>query len=383
MRILAATSSFPTNNDPNAGGFVSQWRTHLEDRGHQVDIFRGNHTIGAATDPLFQTLGPLLKGHGAPEYIDEHGARSIFAIIQQSAQIYWDFQKLPDSYDLFVGHWLLPWGLLPSKHCPTHLYAHGSDVALLESLPEAIGRLIATRIAKQANGISFVSKDLKLRFTKLCKDGELCPFFINPMGVERVPLDTNYLTRLSRIQRDEMLTFTTLGRLVPIKGIDLLIRSMRRLEGCRLLIAGEGPQRQALKDLAAAHDVETHFLGRLNSAQREAVISITDLLIQPSRRLGNRREGSPLAILEALDAGVPIMVSNSGGMSALANETQQITIPANDEVALNNALRNYLSSETLRTKQMQLARLQRHRWAWESVISAHEIAILSTRRSDA
>lgn len=383
MKILAATSSFPTSDDPNAGGFVAQWRTHLEDRGHHVDIFRGDHTIGAKTDPLFRTLGPLLKGHGAPEYIDEHGARSIFAIIQQSAQIYWDFQKLTASYDLFVGHWLLPWGLLLFKRCPTHLYAHGSDVALLESLPKAMGRLIATRIAKQAKGISFVSKDLQSRFSQLCTGQELCPFFINPMGVERVPIDTAYLHQLSKIQHDDTLTFTTLGRLVPIKGIDLLIQSMRQLNGCRLLVVGEGPEQQALQDLAVANDVEVHFLGRLNSAQREAVLSRTDLLIQPSRSIGNRREGCPLAILEALDAGVPIMVSNSGGMSTLANQTKQITIPANDEIALNDALRNYLGSENLRAKQMQAARRQRNRWAWEKVISAHETAILSTRRDDA
>ena len=383
MRILAATSSFPTSDDPNAGGFVSQWRTHLEDRGHHIDVFRGNHTIGEPTDPLFQTRGPLLKGHGAPEYMDEHGAGSIFAVIQQSAQIYWDFQKLTSSYDLFVGHWLLPWGLMPFKHCPTHLYAHGSDVAFLESLPRAMGRLITTRIARQAKGISFVSKDLQSRFTQLCTEGDPCPFFITPMGVERVPIDGEYLKRLTRIKDDKMLTFTTLGRLVPIKGIDLLIRSMRQLNGCRLLVVGEGPELPALQDLAVTNDVEVHFLGTLNSAQREAVLSITDLLIQPSLRIGNRREGCPLAVLEALDAGVPIMVSNSGGMSTLANKTKQITFPANDETALNDALRNYLGSETLRAKQMASARRQGHRWAWANVISAHETAMLSTRRPDA
>ena len=158
---------------------------------------------------------------------------------------------------------------------------------------------------------------------------------------------------------------------------------MRHLNGCRLLVVGEGPQQQALQDLAVANDVDVHFLGRLNSAQREAVLSRTDLLIQPSRRIGSRREGCPLAILEALDAGVPIMVSNSGGMSTLANQTKQITIPANDEFALNDALRNYLGSENLRAKQMQAARRQRNRWAWKKVISAHETAILSTGRGGA
>jgi colanic acid/amylovoran biosynthesis glycosyltransferase len=81
-----------------------------------------------------------------------------------------------------------------------------------------------------------------------------------------------------------------------------------------------------------------------------AWLGLADVYAQPSRRLANgRAEGMPLATLEALDAGVPVVVSDSGGLAELSAPDLDVRIvPAGDAAALGNALRARLAVRTHR-----------------------------------
>ncbi|GAA2241656.1 glycosyltransferase [Streptomyces amakusaensis] len=92
------------------------------------------------------------------------------------------------------------------------------------------------------------------------------------------------------------------GRLVPGKRFDLLIRAVADLPGARLLLAGDGPERPALSALAAglrAGD-RVHFLGA--RADVPEVLSALDVFVSPSRE-----EAFGLAVVEALAAGLPVL----------------------------------------------------------------------------
>ena len=377
MKILAATSSFPSNSSPQAGLFVAQWRDYLMERGHQIDVLRPEGTLGVPTDPSFKTWGPLLKGHGAPEYLDKSGWKGMYGVIAQTTGMYIDYVGLPKSYDLIVGHWLLPWGLFPTNGYPMHLYAHGSDVALLERLPRWLGTMLARRIMKNASGITFVSENLRSRFKVITNTSWRCTHNVQPMGVFRTQPDVTLTKQLKASGRADF-TVTALGRLVPIKGIDVLIRAMDSIQGCRLLIAGDGPERSRLERLAQAQSSRVTFLGHVTPSQREALLQQTDLFVQCSRMIEHRQEGCPIALLEALDTGVPAIVSATGGMRELAKTAGLSCVQSNDPFALKAIIEKHVHDRDFHKQQRRLALKQSNQWTWPTMVAQHESILLAS-----
>lgn len=139
----------------------------------------------------------------------------------------------------------------------------------------------------------------------------------------------------------DRLVCTAVGRLVPVKGYDVLVQAASLLDvgtpNLHLLIVGDGGSRQALSG-------QIELLGlsqRVTLAgyrDREQVLSIlkySDLFVMPSRY-----EGTPIALLEAGGLGLPIVASNVGGIPELVQNRQEaLLVPAEDPQALAAALR--------------------------------------------
>jgi glycosyltransferase involved in cell wall biosynthesis len=128
------------------------------------------------------------------------------------------------------------------------------------------------------------------------------------------------------------------GRLVPVKGFVEAIRALAlvqsRFPGARLEIAGDGPSRSELEDearaLGIAHSVT--FLGWQTSL--EPWLSRWDAVLQPSLD-----EGLPLALLEAMAAGKPVIASRVGGMTEVIKDGMSgWLIPPGDPTALSERL---------------------------------------------
>jgi glycosyltransferase involved in cell wall biosynthesis len=113
-------------------------------------------------------------------------------------------------------------------------------------------------------------------------------------------------------------TIVVAARLVPIKGVDVLIDAALQLRsGARILIAGDGPARAQLEARAARAPVT--FLGQVDTIARDRLLGTASVVVVPSRMLPTgRSEGTPMIALEALAAGVPLVASEVGGLRALA-----------------------------------------------------------------
>lgn len=112
----------------------------------------------------------------------------------------------------------------------------------------------------------------------------------------------------------------SLCRLEPRKGIDRLIASMGTrpaLLETRLLIAGDGPDRERLEDLVRSSPAAAniHFLGRVDERQKAALFAISDVFAMPSRREGASVEGFGIVYLEAGWYGKPSLGGTDGGAS--------------------------------------------------------------------
>ncbi|MBO2438848.1 glycosyltransferase [Actinomadura nitritigenes] len=94
----------------------------------------------------------------------------------------------------------------------------------------------------------------------------------------------------------------TVGRLVPTKRIDLLVRAAARTPDARLLVAGDGPERARLERLAAALGLTGRavFTGRTDDVA--SVLAAMDVYAAPSAQ-----ETFGVGVLEALAAGLPVV----------------------------------------------------------------------------
>lgn len=136
----------------------------------------------------------------------------------------------------------------------------------------------------------------------------------------------------------------TLGRLDEQKGYPVLLEAAARLPDARLAVAGEGPERGALEDLAGRLGIadRVRFLGHRTDVPE--LLAAADLFALPSLY-----EGSSLAVLEAMAARRAVVSSSIGGTEELIDDGESgLLVPAGDAPALADALGRLLADPGLR-----------------------------------
>jgi len=128
------------------------------------------------------------------------------------------------------------------------------------------------------------------------------------------------------------------ARLQPEKGVANFLKAAARVAPqfpeAHFVVAGDGPLRQQLADLAADLGLErrVHFLGFRSDASE--LMRFLDVLVVPSLS-----EGSPLVTLEALAAGVPVVASAVGGIpDQIRHDKEGLLVLPGDTEALGEAL---------------------------------------------
>ncbi|MGD8584470.1 MAG: glycosyltransferase [Chloroflexota bacterium] len=161
--------------------------------------------------------------------------------------------------------------------------------------------------------------------------------------------------------RDSGRTFTigSAGRrLVREKGIDLLLKAAAGLPGIwRVQIAGEGPQRTALEQLAAELGIgeRVHFDGVIPSGQMPAYLGQLDVLVMPSRTLPNWKEQFGRTLVEAMACGVVVVASDSGEIPHVIGDAGLI-FPEDNVSVLRDQLLSLMTGETPREPFRQAGR---------------------------
>jgi glycosyltransferase involved in cell wall biosynthesis len=138
------------------------------------------------------------------------------------------------------------------------------------------------------------------------------------------------------------------GRLEPIKdhatAMRALARVLTRRPDARLVLVGDGPEKGRLQELAGRLGVSSHvrFLGMRHDVPR--VLAAADLLL-----LTSTSEGIPLALIEGMAAGLPVVSTNVGGVpEVVVHETTGLLAPAGDEAALAGGILRLAQDASLR-----------------------------------
>jgi glycosyltransferase involved in cell wall biosynthesis len=161
------------------------------------------------------------------------------------------------------------------------------------------------------------------------------------------------------VKRREPVTPVVLcpARLVKVKGHRFLIEAWRILKDAgtdgELWLAGQGECRQGLESLTKTLDLagSVKFLGAVPHAKllqlyQAGSVSVVALA---SVDLGNgNHEGIPVALIEAMSYGIPVVTTRTGGNAELVTPDAGFLVPPEDSVALANTLRDLLGNEILR-----------------------------------
>jgi len=176
--------------------------------------------------------------------------------------------------------------------------------------------------------------------------------FIRSLGVpeskivsSKYGFDRTAITyRRKTYTKDSKLTFGYTGRIIPVKGVALLLEAFKRFEGRghRLLVFGDDSSvRPYLKRRASS---DTHLMGSYDNQSIDCILDRIDVLVVPSIWL----ENSPLVIQEAFLKGVPVITSDLGGMAELVKHgVNGLLFSPGDVRSLSDTLKMVMDDPTL------------------------------------
>ncbi len=165
----------------------------------------------------------------------------------------------------------------------------------------------------------------------------------------------------------------SVGRLVPWKGFDALIRVFSRLvkreKKLRLMIVGDGPEKSRLEktvsDLKLGERVI--FSGKLEHDVLLRYIKAADVFV-----LNTSYEGLSHLVLEAMSLGVPVVTTNVGGNpEVIRDNIDGYLVEPNDQSALQSRITTLLESESVRGRIVGAAHVRMSAFTDEATIEGN------------
>lgn len=197
--------------------------------------------------------------------------------------------------------------------CVVHTFHGNSLSGYFSPAANAIFRRIEQLLAHITDRICVVSNQ---QFEEICgrfRIGTPAKFRIVPLGLD---LELEMRQPLPRLH-DDVLRVGWIGRMVEVKGIPLLAgvieEAARRNLAVQFLVAGDGPERELIRALAARVGPDRlRWLGWVSDVP--TFLAECHVLIQTSRN-----EGTPVTLIQAMAAGRPFVSTPAGGVVDLVN----------------------------------------------------------------
>lgn len=176
-----------------------------------------------------------------------------------------------------------------------------------------------------------------------------------------------------RAPRSDAPTVLAVGRLVRVKGFDLLIRAFADAElpdGTRLLIGGDGPERHALEASAVASGIadRVRFLGKLESDAVSRTMAASSVLVVPSRV-----EAFGIVVLEGWRARLPVIATRRGGPAEFVTHLEDgMLVDPEASGELVRSLETVLGDPALASRLARAGAKRVTAFTWDAVVDAYE-----------
>ncbi|UCH33715.1 MAG: glycosyltransferase [Armatimonadota bacterium] len=247
-------------------------------------------------------------------------------------------------------------------------------------------RLAIWFLSQLASRIVTVSRYLRRQLMGSCRvRASRIATIHNGVPLGHFPADHHESRRQVRAELDLEGAFAvgTVGRLSPVKGHQHLIDAIAGLADetpvVRLLIVGPGPLRSALAARSEALGLadRVRFLGFRDDIPR--LLSALDCFVLPSLS-----EGLSIATMEAMAAGLPVVVTDSGGPSDLVEHGETgLVVPPGDASALSAAIATVLREPELARRLGAAARRRAQAFDMRDMVDRYEMLyreVLSDRK---
>ena len=235
--------------------------------------------------------------------------------------------------DLIDAHYFYPDGvaavwLAQEFDLPVVITARGTDINLIPQY--RYPRAMIQRAAQEADGLIAVCQALKAGLVDLGVPEERVTVLRNGVDLERFrPINRAESRSEFGLTRR---TLGSVGHLVERKGHHHVIRALAQLPNTDLIIAGAGPERSALEDLARQLGLKNRvrFLGVVDQNRLCKVYNAMDALV-----LASSREGWANVLLEAMACGTPVVASAVWGTpEVVAAPEAGVLMPSLDEAGV-------------------------------------------------
>ncbi|BBD58440.1 group 1 glycosyl transferase [Nostoc sp. HK-01] len=233
---------------------------------------------------------------------------------------------------------------------PVLIHAHGAEFHVTYSVLPVWAKKWLNAILRWCKGFIVLSNTWKdFYMINLGLDSE--KVFVLPNPTE-LPMQIPQRLNVKKV------TLIFCGRVGQRKGTFDLIRAFAKLPetiktSSKLLLAGDGELEQG-QNLVDSLNLTEHinFLGWVNSEKRNELLSSADVFILPSYN-----EGLPMAILEAMAWGLPVISTPVGGIAELViSDKNGFLVAPGDIEQLSQAMRSLIENEDLRRAMGELAR---------------------------
>lgn len=267
--------------------------------------------------------------------------------------MYRNIKKYIKECDIIHANWIIPQGIVQYYFDKPYIISGlGGDVT---SINKGIIKKMKYRSLVKAKKITVVSKDLK----KYLIDN----FKLKETDIEVIPMGCN-LHQFSPANRKENYwnqgnkkVILFVGRLAEKKGAEYLIRAMRNLNA-KLVIVGDGPEKEKLMHLAEKTESDIEFAGAKNKQELSVMYASCDIFCIPSvvAKDGDK-EGLPVALIEAMASGAAVVGTAVGGISeVLIHKKNGLVVLEKNVKELESAISLLLNNDELRSELAQEAR---------------------------
>jgi L-malate glycosyltransferase len=294
-----------------SGVLATELGMALSDKGHEVHFitykqpvrlalgFHPNlyfHEVKVPTYPLFDF----------PPYETALASAMVDVIVNQKLDVLHLHYAIPHASAAYFARQIL---LKSGRDIPFITTLHGTDITLVGRDPTY--EPVVTFSINESDAITAVSQNLKdetLREFKIEKDIHVIPNFVDVKRFHQT--DKGHFKKMLAPEGERILVHVSNFR--PVKRVADVVKVfniVRKHIPAKLLMIGDGPDRQANEDMARCIGIyqDIRYLGK--QEQISEILSIADLFLLPSES-----ESFGLSALEAMACMVPLVSTNAGGL---------------------------------------------------------------------
>ncbi|WP_234978423.1 glycosyltransferase family 4 protein [Bacillus tuaregi] len=336
-RILVLTWEFPPHIVGGLSRHVHGLTKALAKKGHEIHVI----TAGAGDSPVMEKINGVSIHRVKPLSENEEdfllwiGGLNI-ALAEKAAALAEEY-----SFDCIHSHdWLVGAAAVSLKkhlQLPLVTTIHATEYGRNNGIYTEMQRFIHQKekqLVEQSDQVVVCSDFMKGEVQKLFSAEEkklvTIPNGIDCDGSEVLNRDLSDV----KIDRDCRMIFS-IGRMVKEKGFDTLIEAAAALKAKRInvyfIIAGKGPMLEEYRRRVIEMQLtdRVRFIGFIDEEKRNALLQLAEIAIFPSLY-----EPFGIVALEAMQAGKPTIVSNTGGLKGIIQhlETGMLIEPAGENI---------------------------------------------------